>query len=132
MASPREGRRSDDARLIAASFGLVVFDAGAHSFGMEAWGIPVVIGLAGPIAAFCIPLVHGKSGMPLRLAKGVGLAVLDILIWIALGAGSFLAAAAMGIQSFDARAIPLFMALGIWPWILPVVLWLKLRGRRKE
>jgi len=83
------------------------------------------------LAAFCIPLVYGKSSMPLRLAAGLGLAVLDVAIWIALGAGSFLAAAAMGIQSFDAGAIPLYMALGIWPWILPAILWFRARRRGK-
>jgi len=98
---------------------------------VEAWGIPFVMGLGGALAAFCIPLVYGKSSMPLRLAAGLGLAVLDVAIWIALGAGSFLAAAAMGIQSFDAGAIPLYMALGIWPWILPAILWFRARRRGK-
>ena len=105
----------------------MALDARADSFGMEVWGIPVVIGLAGPVASFCIPLVKGTSSLPLRLAAGLGLAVLDVVIWIALGAGSFLAAAAMGIQSFDARAIPLFFALGVWPWILPAILWFRAR-----
>ena len=95
---------------------------------MEAWGIPVAIGLAGPVASFCIPLVKGASRLPARLAAGFGFAVLDVVIWIALGAGSFLAAAAMGVQSYDARAIPLFFALGVWPWILPAILWFRARG----
>ena len=127
MASPRESRRSDYARLIAGACALAALDARADSFGIEAWGIPVAIGMGGPVASFVIPLVHGKSGLPWRLAAGIGLALLDIVIWIALGAASFLAAAAIGIQSFDARAIPLYVALVIWPWILPVILWLRAR-----
>ena len=130
MASPRESRRSDYARLIAGACALAALDARAHSFGIEAWGIPVAIGVGGPIASFIIPLVHWKSSLPWRLAAGIGLALLDVAIWIALGAASFLGAAAIGIHSFDARAIWLYAALLVWPWILPAILWLRARRRR--
>ena len=118
------------ARLFAAGCCLVAFDARAHSFGIEAWGIPFAIGLAGLAACLCLQLIHGRSSVGRRLLEGLGLALLDIMIWIVLVFLSFGALALMHIDTFDARSIPLFLAIGIWPWILPAFIWLRARRRR--
>jgi hypothetical protein len=131
VASPREGRRSNGTRLIAAGFALAVFDARAHSFGIEIWGIPVLIGLCGVLACFLIYLIHGRKGLAARFAIGVGLAILDIAIWWALGFVAMLAAQYSAYNGPPWMTIMWYASLGIWPWILPVFLWFRLRGRRK-
>ena len=132
MASPREGRRSNGTRLIAAGFALVIFDARAHSFGIEAWGIPVLVGLFGVLACFLVYLIQGPQGFALRFAIAGGLAIVDIAIWWALGSVSMAAASYAGYHGPPWMADMWYATLGIWPWILPVYVWFKLRGRRKQ
>ena len=131
MASPREGRRSNGTRLIAAGFALAALDARAHSFGLELWGIPVLIGLCGVLACFLVYLIRSHRALGPRFAIGAGLAVLDIGIWWALGFVSMLAANYSSHNGPPWMTVMWYATLGIWPWILPAYLWFKLRGRPK-
>jgi len=132
VAASRESRRSDANRLIAGSLALLAFDAHAHSFGIEAWGIPVLVGLCGVTACFLVYLIHGRQGLALRLAIGAGLSLLDIAIWWALGSVSMAAASYAGYHGPPWMADMWYATLGIWPWMLPVYVGFKLRGRRKQ
>jgi hypothetical protein len=98
--------------------------------GLEVIAGPFLVGLGGVVACVVMQMVHGRSSPTSRVLIAAGLAALDLLLWAGLVFLSFLAASVAGLQTNDARAIPLFLAIGVWPWILPAVLFFRARRAR--
>jgi len=97
--------------------------------GLEIIAGPFLVGLGGVVATFLIEMGWGRSSPGLRLLIATGLVVLDLLLWAALVFLSFAAASLAGLQTTNPGTIPLFLAIGLWPWILPAVMLFRARGR---
>ena len=128
MASPREGRRSNRTRLIAAASALLVtFDARADDAGpFLALAFLFVVGGAGIVASFIVRLTCSDKPARARILPGLGVAAANLVSCFLMG--NLAIWVVSGVIKTDITNA--FVALlGFLPWILPVALWVRWRLR---
>jgi len=129
VASPREGRRSNRTRLIAAASALllVTFDARADDAGpLFAVAFLFVVGAAGIFASFIVYLTCSDKRVRTRILPGLGVAAANLVSCVLLGYMARMVAAELMKKDLTNAFVAL---LGLLPWILPVAMWVRWRRR---
>ena len=131
MASPRESRRGDTGRLIAASLALATPDARAHGgAGLDWLIIPFLVVVTGFLASGVVHMLYGRAWAFLRFLQALALAALDVGITVGASyAIGFALAHYSGWTGSDRQFLALVMGVCLIAWILPVILFVRARRR---